>query len=128
MIHYPRCLYHVTFSAMCGTIGCQQTIASGTFLIISSLIQNHFQKKKTRARSLSKYTTVLSLRKINLVFFPKSATARLKRHELKCYVWYILYSINKNVHYNIVEGLKNRADIVILHREATYIVCLRIYI
>ncbi|KAH3691413.1 hypothetical protein DPMN_194048 [Dreissena polymorpha] len=22
-----RCLYHVTFSAMCGTIGCQQTIA-----------------------------------------------------------------------------------------------------
>ncbi|KAH3692889.1 hypothetical protein DPMN_193225 [Dreissena polymorpha] len=28
VLRYPRCLNHVTFSAMCGTIGCKQNVAS----------------------------------------------------------------------------------------------------
>ncbi|KAH3735595.1 hypothetical protein DPMN_042131 [Dreissena polymorpha] len=34
-----RCLYHVTFSAMCGTIGCQQTIASECHLFGNSVVE-----------------------------------------------------------------------------------------
>ena len=45
---YPRCLNHVTFSAMCGTIGCKQNVASGNLFDNFIIISKPFSKKQRR--------------------------------------------------------------------------------
>ena len=43
-----RCLNHVTFSAMCGTIGCKQNVASGNVFDNFFIISKPFSKKQRR--------------------------------------------------------------------------------